>query len=98
VARPAAPLHGKIIAARLREDPSLVQDVLHRLLNHPRRHFSATMEWIDLLQKHSVEEIAAILESDDDEGQRLRSSSPFVRAPFVTQEEMEALRERAYPG
>ncbi len=89
---------GKLIAARLREDPALVRLALQRMIERPRHHFPAILEWIELIEKHNVEEIAAIMESADDEGQRLRSSSPFVREPFVTSEEVEAIRERAHFG
>lgn len=87
---------GKLIAARLREEPELVRVAIERIRALPGVMFSGTEEWLLILQEKSTEEIAAILEAPDHEGQRLRSSSPFVREPFVKPEEIQAIRERAY--
>lgn len=35
-------------------------------------------EWKDILDRNNTEEIYKLITSDTDEGQRLRSSSPFV--------------------
>jgi hypothetical protein len=42
--------------------------------------------------------ISRLLEAPDDEGQRLRSSTPFNGQRFIQPEEIEAIRERAYLG
>lgn len=89
---------GKLVAARLRENPALVRVALERIKNQPGGVFSGTAEWLALLQHKTTDEIATILESPEHEGQRLRSSSPFVREPFIQPEEIEAIRERAYLG
>lgn len=89
---------GKLIAARLRENPALVKKALERLQNQPGGRFQASDEWLELLQNKGTTELAFILESPEHEGQRLRSSSPFVREPFIQPEEIEAIRERAYLG
>jgi hypothetical protein len=89
---------GKMIAARLRVNPALVRVAIERLQNQPGGIFPASEEWLNLLQEKEIEELAAILESPEHEGQRLRSSSPFVGEPFIEPEEIEAIRERAYLG
>lgn len=89
---------GKLVAKRLRENPSLIQTAIERLEARGDRLFSADIEWLELLRGMPVGAIATILEAPDEEGQRLRSSTPFSRPPFVQPEEAEAIRERAYLG
>ena len=89
---------GKLVAQRLREDPSLIQQAIDRLESRGERLFDAEVEWLELLRQHDANAIAELLESDDHEGQRLRSSTPFSRSPFIQPEESEAIRERAYLG
>jgi hypothetical protein len=89
---------GKLVAQRLREDPSLIQQAIDRLKSRGERLFDAEVEWLELLRQHDANAIAELLESDDHEGQRLRSSTPFSRSPFIQPEESEAIRERAYLG
>lgn len=89
---------GKLVAKRLRSDPSLINIAIKRLEARGEGLFRADVEWLELLRAHDVETIAGILEAGDPEGQRLRSSSPFVRTPFVEPQEAEAIRERAYLG
>ena len=89
---------GRLIAARLRKSPALVGVALDRLQNQAGRNLLGSEEWQVILRIKDVEGIAAILESPDHEGQRLRSSSPFVGMPFIEPQETEAIRERAYLG
>lgn len=89
---------GKLVAERLREHPEWLAMVTEELSLRKGDLFAATHEWLELLQRRGLEEIAAILESPDHEGQRLRSSSPFRGERFVSAEEMEVIRERAYLG
>lgn len=89
---------GRLIAARLRKTPALVGVAMERLQNQAGRNFQGSEEWRVILQKKDVEDIATILESPDHEGQRLRSSSPFVGKQFIEPHETEAIRERAYLG
>ena len=86
------------MAQKIRRDPSLPHVAIRRLLARGDRLFAADLEWLDLLRSRTVEEVARLLESDNAEGQRLRSSTPFSRDPFVSPEEAEAIRERAYVG
>jgi hypothetical protein len=55
-------------------------------IDHGRR---ALLEWRDLLDGSTTEEIRQIISADTDEGQRLRSSSPF--AGVLTNEERQAI-------
>jgi hypothetical protein len=89
---------GKLVEKRLRQDPSLVDLAIRRLLARGDSLFSADPEWLKILRTQDMEAITTILEADDDESQRLRSSTPFSRQPFVKPEEAEAIRERAYVG
>lgn len=89
---------GKLIAKRLRSDPSLIDVAIARLKSRGDQRFAADTEWLDMLRQHDVAHIARVLEASDHEAQRLRSSSPFVRAPFIQSAEVEAIRERAYLG
>ncbi len=89
---------GRIIAARLRKNPSLLKIAQNQLAERGERNFAAHEEWRDLLASGDVEKIAGILVSVDDEGQRLRSSMPFRGESFITTHELEAIHARAYAG
>lgn len=80
----------KLAAKRIREDPSRVQLGLDRIKSWEEkdgRILMADREWVQLINTHSPLEIADILEMDNDEGQRLRSSMPFIRPPFFSEDE-----------
>jgi len=89
---------GKIVAGRLRENPELIQTAKERLEVSKAYLYQPQVEWLELLERSSVGQICHILEAADDEGQRLRSSSPFHGSPFITPEENEDVRQRAYTG
>ena len=89
---------GKIVAGRLRENPELIQTAKERLEVRKSYLYQPQVEWLELLERSSVGQICHILEAADDEGQRLRSSSPFHGSPFITPEENEDVRQRAYTG
>ncbi len=89
---------GKIVASRLRENPDLIQTARQRLEARTSQLYKPQVEWLELLEQSSVGQICHILEAADDEGQRLRSSSPFHGSPFITSEENENVRQRAYAG
>lgn len=89
---------GKIVAKRLRQNPGLIAFARQRLLAKQDRLFNAHIEWLELLDQAGLNEVCAILEAPDDEGQRLRSSSPFHGMPFITAEENEHVRQRAFAG
>jgi hypothetical protein len=56
---------GKLVAQRLRQDPSLIQQAIDRLESRRDRLFDADVEWLDLLRHNDVNSIAELLESDD---------------------------------
>jgi hypothetical protein len=87
---------GRVIAQKLRENPALLATARNRLMARGDSLSGADIEWLHLLDGGDVAKIAEILQAADEEGQRLRSSMPFVRAPFITPEELEAIHERAY--
>ena len=90
----------RVIARRLRENPNLLKNGLERIQDSKSRgrDFSAYREWEELLLKCGADEIAALLEAETDEGQRLRSSRPFVGPPFVTDAERKEIIARAFAG
>jgi hypothetical protein len=49
-------------------------------------------EWVELLEKLSVQDLIAVITEDSDRGQRLRSSTPFTG--ILSTEEREELRNR----
>ncbi len=55
----------------------------------------ATEEWVTLLKPENFEELIHAMTRDDDEGQRLRSSSPFGEG-ILSREEIDALFDEAY--
>ncbi len=87
---------GRLVAARLRENPDLIQTAKERLAARRSFLYRPQIEWLELLEQASVPQICQILEATDDEGQRQRSSSPFHGSPFITPEENEDVRQRAY--
>lgn len=89
---------GKIVAARLRENPDLIQTAKECLEVRKSALYRPQVEWLELLERSSIGQICDILEAADDEGQRLRSSSPFHGSPFITPEENENVWQRAYAG
>lgn len=67
------------VAEKLRRNS---QDVLQIARNNLKRWSKnenfALLEWQNILETKTPEEIAKIITEDTDEGQRLRSSSPFA--------------------
>jgi hypothetical protein len=87
------------VAARLRADP---EAVLNQARHNLQRWLLAYQpgepdarcleEWRHLLETRTVSELIAIITEDSDEGQRLRSSTPF--AGILSLEERKELRRR----
>ena len=90
----------RCVARRLRENPALVAEGVRRILasRDKGRDFSAYREWAEIIQTRSADEIAKILESETEEGQRLRSSRPFIGPLFVTEQERKDIIESAFAG
>lgn len=87
------------VAARLLANP---EAVLERARNNLQRWLAAYQprepdarcfeEWQHLLESRTVPELIAIITEESDEGQRLRSSTPF--AGVLSLEERKELRQR----
>ena len=57
---------------------------------------AAFAEWEEIIRFRTSAEIAVLLMAEDEGARRLRSSMPFVRAPFFTEEERQAVIARAF--
>lgn len=81
------------VAQQLRSNPGLIEKAKVNLLNWLSKNSAvgAWLEWKEILETESVEKIIQIITADTDEGQRLRSSSPFVG--FITAQERHAIIE-----
>jgi hypothetical protein len=80
-----------LIADRLAQDPQRVLGIARANLDRWTSNEPDTKpyygEWRDLLASRSVTELIALITADDEEGRRLRQSTPFVGV--VTPEERE---------
>jgi hypothetical protein len=81
---------GKLAAAHIREHPETIPIAREKIVRW------SGQEWIEIIDKRSPAEIAELLESETEEAKRLRSSMPFVREPFFTQQQSLPILERAY--
>jgi len=83
----------RAVAFRLRSNPNLIRHAETNLQNwlSINPNTPAWLEWRTILEKESLENILKIITAETDEGQRLRSSSPF--AGLVTAEERRAIIE-----
>lgn len=69
------------VAQKLRQRPKdVLQIARNNLKRWSRNKNSALLEWQNILETKTPEEIVKIITDDTDEGQRLRSSSPFAGA------------------
>ena len=69
------------IAEKVIEDPSLMRiprQNLYRWKKKIRPWPSALKEWETIIEHNSLERVLDILTQDNDEGQRLRQSDPFI--------------------
>lgn len=88
----------RLVAARLQADPATVlreaRENLQRWLPVHKGSGSqlALLEWQQLLETKTVPELIAIITEDSEEGQRLRSSTPF--AGYLSDDESLALWRR----
>ena len=57
---------------------------------------AAFAEWEEIIRTRSPAEIARLLVAEGDEGQRLRSSMPYIRTPFFSEEERREVMARAF--
>jgi hypothetical protein len=71
-------LHASV-AEKLRLNPQEVLQIAQKNLRRWLKNKNAALhEWQELLNTQTPEEIIKTITQDTDEGQRLRSSSPFV--------------------
>lgn len=70
----------QLTAVRLRANPSLVEKAKSNLQAWLEKNpnVSAWLEWKTILETNSLETVLKKMLAETDEGQRLRSSSPFV--------------------
>ncbi len=82
-----------VVAFRLRSNPHLLQKAETNLNNWLSKNSTvgAWLEWKKILETENLENILKIITVETDEGQRLRSSSPFVG--LVTKEERRIIIE-----
>ena len=77
----------RLVAIRLHSNPNLIQKAkanLKKWLNQNPKT-DAWLEWKQILENEDLENVLEIITAKTDEGQRLRSSSPFVG--IITKEE-----------
>jgi hypothetical protein len=94
----ALELHHRI-ADRLRIDPSLIEiaksNMNRWLQNEPSWSSRITIEeWQDMIEELSLEDLIAEMLKEDDEGQRIRSNSPFCG--IISQDESKEILDLAY--
>ncbi len=69
----------RVVAEKLRRNPETVLRIArNNLKNWLKDKNPALLEWQNILETKTTEEIIKIISQDTDEGQRLRSSSPFA--------------------
>jgi hypothetical protein len=91
----------RLAAQRILEDPARLHEGLLRLARWRERSArrgrdAAFARWEDIIHARTPSEIAGLLLADGEEAQRLRSSMPFIRPPFFTEEERQAVIARAF--
>jgi hypothetical protein len=92
-----ASVMNKKIAKRLEEDPSLYMVGLKNLLGWERESSGLTpaqQEWKDIITQKTNLEILNILTMENEEGIRLRSSSPFTGV--LEPEEIVSIKKSLY--
>ena len=86
----------KIAVAKIDRDPSLLQirfEDVERWTRQKNGHLPAChAEWEALIARRPRAMIRTLLTKDSDDGQRLRSSRPFIGSSFVSDEERAAIR------
>jgi hypothetical protein len=86
------------IAEKLRSDPKLLEKIHDRLrvmLSDERVSIStrdAYREWLDVIERHSFEEVLSLLLDPSEEGVRRRQATPF--AGILSRAEREAIARK----
>jgi len=81
----------RALAKKLRRDEKRVLQIARNNLNRwlKKNKSFALLEWREILETHTPNKIIKVISQDTDEGQRLRSSSPF--AGVLTEAERERI-------
>ena len=78
----------RAVAEKLRRNPkNVLRTARKNLVNWSKNNSLALSEWQKILENETIEEIIKIISQDTDEGQRLRSSSPFAGVLSETERE-----------
>jgi len=91
------------IAEKLRADPKLlekVRDRLQAMLSDDRISIStrdAYREWLDVIERHSFEEVLSLLVEPSEEAVRLRQATPFAGILSRTERETIARKVPSFP-
>ena len=90
-----------LAAKRILEMPARVQEGIERLARWRSRtagcgRDAAFSEWEEIIRSRTPAEIAGLLVDEGSEAKRLRSSMPFIRPPFFTEEERQGIIARAF--
>ena len=84
----------KLTVAKIDADPSLIEIAVENLKRwmalQPGRPNLCNIEWMEIIETKPWSEIRKMLLEESDEGQRLRSSSPF--AGILTEQERLSVR------
>lgn len=84
----------RLVADRLMNDPSLINKAIGNIERWKKQNTSTPAEeWLPHIHQ-GLDHLISLLLSETDEGQRLRSLSPFVGDSFITQEERAVIFER----
>ena len=81
----------RVVAEKLRKNPPFILQFAKNNLDRwaKKNNSFALLEWREIIENLTLEEIIEIISTDTDEGQRLRSSSPF--AGVLSEEEREKI-------
>ena len=93
----------RAVAERIRENPGLMKEAVKNLQRCRQQFFpegrnpaGALLEWQDLLENRSLEEVLEFMVSESERARRLRQSSPF--AGILTPRERWRIYEAYRPG
>ena len=93
----------RAVAERIRGNPKLMEEAIINLQRYLKQSFSDSrkpisplVEWQELLENQSLEEILDFIVSDSERAKRLRQSSPF--AGILTPQERWRIYEAYRPG
>jgi len=93
----------RAVAERIRGNPELMEEAIINIQRYLKQSFSDSrnpvnplVEWQELLENQSLEEILDFMVSDSERARRLRQSSPF--AGILTPRERWRIYEAYRPG